>query len=820
MAGTALNGPHPTIASLTPIITDSANSNLILMAYCTGTPDTTASTYQHGAIMIQTDTGTGSKAIYQNTGSTAVPAWTLVDTGVALTLPGSFTDATNGAPSLGLTQNSVTTGSGITQALNGLTTGTGHLIGHTTSVIADGGSLLRITSTSIDTGGATNATLLDISSTSQVAGKIAWIQGGAMTTGVLLNLSTTTGLTSGSVLRATTSSAGAIATNGAFSFTGTGAFTNSSATLGLFHVAGASTVSGTIFSVLGGSQTTGVAVSISDGGATGMTSGSLLRVATATTGAVATNGIVSIVASGAYTSTSNAGILDVSATSTVTGTLVHLTSTNANQTTTQILNITQSGVTTGFTGNAVQITGSSTTGTGTTLNVTGVNTAAGNTVNIVNNAALATAGTGLLVSHSSANPILDGGSLVRITSASADTGGATNGSMLDMTSAATTGVSVLLTVNALTTGSGLSIISSGASQTSAVSLKVVQSGTTTGFTGSVVSFTGSSTTGAGNTLQVTGVNTTTGDTVKVINNALVAGTSTAMLISHTTSVLGAGNSLLRISSTSVDTGTTTGTLLDLASAATTGTAALLTASALTTGIGLSIVSSGASQTSASALSVTQSGVTTGFTGSLVSITGASTTGTGNALGVTGVNTTAGDTVKIVNNAIVAGTSTAMFISHTTSVLGAGNSLLRVTSTSIDTGTTAGVLMDLNSTASTTGTQVLGTFAALTTGIGVSIVDSSANASARQVIKSSVTNASAILSEPVRTSNVALQGTGSKFTKHLVLTDGTKVTTIWLSTDATSPNTALSGTVGDICLNGPSGRSFYCTGTTNWTASNA
>ena len=39
--------------------------------------------------------------------------------------------------------------------------------------------------------------------------------------------------------------------------------------------------------------------------------------------------------------------------------------------------------------------------------------------------------------------------------------------------------------------------------------------------------------------------------------------------------------------------------------------------------------------------------------------------------------------------------------------------------------------------------------------------------------------------------------------------------LWRS-DGTTPNGNLSGTQGDICLNGTSGQTFYCTGTTNWT----
>lgn len=41
-------------------------------------------------------------------------------------------------------------------------------------------------------------------------------------------------------------------------------------------------------------------------------------------------------------------------------------------------------------------------------------------------------------------------------------------------------------------------------------------------------------------------------------------------------------------------------------------------------------------------------------------------------------------------------------------------------------------------------------------------------------------------------------------------------TIWGS-DGTTPNGNLTGSAGDICLNGDSGKAYYCTGTTNWTA---
>ena len=41
-------------------------------------------------------------------------------------------------------------------------------------------------------------------------------------------------------------------------------------------------------------------------------------------------------------------------------------------------------------------------------------------------------------------------------------------------------------------------------------------------------------------------------------------------------------------------------------------------------------------------------------------------------------------------------------------------------------------------------------------------------------------------------------------------------TLWVS-NGTTPNGNLSGTAGDVCFGGDSGKTYYCTGTTNWTA---
>ena len=351
-------------------------------------------------------------------------------------------------------------------------------------------------------------------------------------------------------------------------------------------------------------------------------------------------------------------------------------------------------------------------------------------------------------------------------------------------------------VDSLTTGYGIYVSSASTAITSAGHLLYVNhSGVSTSAGGGVIAQFSSAATDATTVVGITASSSVT--TVGLAINDAGTGMTSGSLLRVTTATTGAvaTNGIVSVRATGAYTSTSNAGLVDISATATlTGTVVHLT-------------STNASQTATQILNVTQSGVSTGFTGNAIQFTGASTTGTGNTLAVIGVNTTAGNTVSIANNALTVGTGTALNVSHTTSVLGAGTSLIKASSTSVDTGTTAGVLLHLATTSAAGSTQFM-------------IADSSADTSARIGFISKITNAAAVAAVPIESSNVAVTGTGSKFTKHIVLTDGSKTTTIWLSTDATSPNTALTGTVGDICLNGPSGRSFYCTGTTNWTASNA
>ncbi len=158
---------------------------------------------------------------------------------------------------------------------------------------------------------------------------------------------------------------------------------------------------------------------------------------------------------------------------------------------------------------------------------------------------------------------------------------------------------------------------------------------------------------------------TTGNFMNIELNALTTGAG--INLSHTTSVIASGGSLARIASTSIDTGTTTGVLLDLSSTASlAGTQFLQTYSALTTGIGQSIITN--ALTAGTALNISTS--STAFTGDLVALTlsGSHASNTGNLLDLT--------------NSGTASTNTALYVKHYAT--GTGNMALRVDDVSGDT----------------------------------------------------------------------------------------------------------------------------------------
>lgn len=63
-------------AALDVALTD--KNGLAYFCKGTGAPATTAGIFAHGCLFIQTDSGSGNAALYENTGTTASPVWNLV----------------------------------------------------------------------------------------------------------------------------------------------------------------------------------------------------------------------------------------------------------------------------------------------------------------------------------------------------------------------------------------------------------------------------------------------------------------------------------------------------------------------------------------------------------------------------------------------------------------------------------------------------------------------------------------------------------------------------------------------------------------------
>ena len=168
---------------------------------------------------------------------------------------------------------------------------------------------------------------MEIKANDTTAGVVLNLVADALTTGVGVHLSNgSSALTTASLLRVTAGGTGAIATNGIVSLTHSGDFTSTTAINGGFvEVKAAATTAGTIVNVVGAALTTGVGLMLSNG-TSAMTTGSMIRVNASGTGAIATNGIVSLNHAGIFTSTSanDGGFVEIKAAATTAGVIVNV----------------------------------------------------------------------------------------------------------------------------------------------------------------------------------------------------------------------------------------------------------------------------------------------------------------------------------------------------------------------------------------------------------------------------------------------------------------------------------------------------------------
>jgi hypothetical protein len=163
----------------------------------------------------------------------------------------------------------------------------------------------------------------------------------------------------------------------------------------------------------------------------------------------------------------------------------------------------------------------------------------------------------------------------------------------------------------------------------------------------------------------------------------------------------------------------------------------------------------------------------------------------------------------VNHTGATSASGAGILSEFMSVATDATTILKVTGS---TGFAAGTILNVSGAALTTGTGILMTGAnVLTTGSMISLTCNSSDTSARSMIYLHQDHASAVGAVPITIVQDAVTSTYFKIA--LVLAG----VTIWVSDGTHSPNSALTATAGDMCLNGDSGKTYYCTGTNAWTA---
>ena len=125
--------------------------------------------------------------------------------------------------------------------------------------------------------------------------------------------------------------------------------------------------------------------------------------------------------------------------------------------------------------------------------------------------------------------------------------------------------------------------------------------------------------------------------------------------------------------------------------------------------------------------------------------------------------------------------------------------------------TSGTIINVVPTALTTGCALKIEGAdALTSGDLVSLESDSADTSARALLKMHNNNTAAVGCVPIEIVQDAVISTNFK----MILNLAGQI--IYVS-DGTTPNGNLSGVAGNLCIGADSGKSYYCTGTTNWTA---
>ena len=366
--------------------------------------------------------------------------------------------------------------------------------------------------------------------------------------------------------------------------------------------------------------------------------------------------------------------------------------------------------------------------------------------------------TGVVLNIAHATSAITTGSLVRLTSSGVNTGSGGDGTMLDITASGQLAGSLVTIDTIQTTGTAMSIISTGIMTTT------------------------------GNLLTLTANSATTGAGLLRVNaNGLTSGIG-LVVTSSSTGLTGAGR-LLRIDHTGA-TGVST-ILSEFASAATDETVLMKITASAANALGKSLLVSTAT-TTGNGIQVTANAITNGF-----------------AISADSSNVTLSSTGRLLlinhsGNATVSGV-----IAEVKSAAADETVIFQVLGSAA---LAAGKAVNISVASMTTGTALsIANADALTTGSIASFTSNSADVTARNLLYIKNDNAAAVGAIPLTIANDAV--ISSKWVVAMKLAS----ITIYVGTDETEPEGALTGVKGDLCFNSTDGSISYCDANgTNWT----
>lgn len=287
------------------------------------------------------------------------------------------------------------------------------------------------------------------------------------------------------------------------------------------------------------------------------------------------------------------------------------------------------------------------------------------------------------------------------------------------------------------------------------------------------------------------------------DGAVVITQGVAASVALTATGIQTSAAMVSLTNTGVFTGT--GLVTVVANSATTGTIVSITANGLTTGIGQLITSSGTMTTTGSLLTLTGNSATTaaglfrvnanGLTSGIAAVI------TSSATAITG----AGRLLRVDHTGA---TGTSATLSEFASAANDETTILKVTASAA---LAAGKAVVISGAAVTTGILLdISDNTAQTTGTAVNIITNSADTGTRTLLNVKQDHASATGTTVLALTQDA--PTSTNFFKVMTMNG----VTLWAG-NGNTPNTALTGTAGDILFGGDSGKAYYCTGTTSWTA---